>query len=241
MVHLNLMNSSSNSESLFLVRFIGYGFLAFSAVFLLDLAFPPQFTNPTWETSFVALVLERTPLPLLGLALIFWGGLEARHKWELATLKILSWSTLAVCILYVLLIPMGFSAISRLNNQNRAQLNVQYQQQMSQLDKAQSRLDNATSKELDLLVEAFKQQDPTSTLTNPQDLKTRLAEEISTARQRADSIRVGTQRNQQEGLLKSIVKSALLSLLAAFLFFYTFSLTSWARQNKGQTKRKFRK
>lgn len=235
------MNSSSSSESLLLVRFIGYGFLALSAVFLLDLAFPPQFTNPTWETSFVALVLERTPLSLLGLALVFWGGLEARHRWELPTLKILSWSTLAVCILYVLLIPMGFSAISRLSNQNQAQLNAQYQQQMSQLDEAQSRLSNATSQELDLLVAAFKQQDPTSTLTNPQDLKTKLTEEINVARQKADYIRVNTQRSQQEGLLKSTVKSAVLSLLSAFLFIYTFSLTSWARQSKGQTKKKIRK
>ena len=235
------MHSSNHSEPLFLVRFIGYGFLAFSAVFLLDLAFPPQFTTSTWETSFVALVLERTPLPLLGLALAFWGGLESRRKWELPALKILSWSTLVVCILYVMLIPMGFSAISRLNNQNQAQLNVQYQQQMSQLDEAQSRLDNVTSKELDLLLEAFKQQDPNLTLTNPQDIKTKLVEEISAARRKADSIRASTQRNQQTGLLKSAAKSAVLSLLSAFLFVYTWYLTSWARQTKGQAKKKARK
>jgi hypothetical protein len=234
------MKSPSSSDPLSLVRFIGCGFLALSTVFLSELAFPPQFTNPTWEVSFVAVVLERTPLPLLGLAMVFWGGLESRRKWELPVLKMLSWSALVASILYMLLIPLGFSALSRLNSQNQAQLNAQYQQQMSQLDEAQLRLENATSQELDLLVKAFKQQDPTSTFTKPQDLKTKLYEEINATRQKADSIRANAQRSRNNGMLKSAVKSTVLSLLSAFLFFYTWYLTLWARQTKGQSKKRSR-
>lgn len=226
-----------NSNSLSLVRLIGYGLLAISLVHIIDIFIPPRFTDPDWEFAAATLVLERTPLPLVGLAMVFWGGAESRHKGENLVLPLLSWAALLVGMLYVLLIPMEISAAARLKTQNSLRLNAQYEQQIAQLNEAQERLDNANPEQLNLLSEALREQNSSPELLTPDALKTQLNEELVQARQNADAARQNSQRSQNLGVLKNSAKLASLSLVSAYLFIYAWRLTVWSRQSKGYGKK----
>lgn len=70
-----MMRSESNEShsTHLLFHVIGYGLLLFFLFDIVDLFFPPRFMNPIWEFQTIGALIERVPLPLIGLVLVFYG------------------------------------------------------------------------------------------------------------------------------------------------------------------------
>ncbi len=214
------------------LRFAGYGLLVVGMIHIADVFIPPQFRNAAWEIGMVSLLLERMPLALIGVALVFLGGATERSKVEMLLLKVISWLTLIVGVSFFLLIPLGVSAFVRLNEQANDQINAQYEQQILQLGEAQTRLDTAESSDLQLLLETFRAQDEFASITTPQALKSRLGEEIKQARQEAADNRKAAQKRERLGLQQTVIKSSFISLVSSYMFIYVWYKTIWARKSK---------
>lgn len=220
-----------NSDAPTLLRRVGYGLLIVALVHIVDILFPPQFKNPAWEIGAIALLLERIPLVLVGLALVFVGGASFRQKWEILLLKTLSWLTLAAAILSFLLIPLGVSSFLRLIVQADSQISTRYDQQLLKLNQAQFRLDSANEEDLQRLFEAFRAENSLANASTPQALKDQLIEEIKQARQDADKTLVSSQKRERLGLQQTIVKLSLISLISSYIFAYIWYATRWSRHN----------
>lgn len=85
-------------------------------------------------------LVERLPIALLGLGLVFYGKTDIQSKWELPILKFLSWASLLVGILLLLLSPLLVVDSLRLKNQINHQINSEVTQQLSQLERIEKQV-----------------------------------------------------------------------------------------------------
>ncbi len=94
--------------SIYRLRWIGYGLLILSLLDTIAVLIPANFGNRLWELQTIGAVVERVPVPLLAMALIFFGEGYDRRGLEDIFLKVLSW----VC----LLLGPGFSVDATFGN-----------------------------------------------------------------------------------------------------------------------------
>ena len=72
------MNTTSQDQArqLFssgILRLVGYGLLVMAIIDLLFLLIPPQLMNPLWEFQTMGAIVERIPVTLLGIVLVYYG------------------------------------------------------------------------------------------------------------------------------------------------------------------------
>jgi hypothetical protein len=226
------MVQSSNNNNLWSVstcRIAGYGLLAIAFFNLVDAFIPAYFADPNWKLSTVNTLIERMPVALVGAVLIFFGGADYRGRWEKLLLKGLSWATVVVGILFLMLVPLVVSAAMEIDTQRTIQINAQYSQQMTQIEQVQAQLDQATPAQMSALVEAVKKQTSTQTISNAEDLKRQVAIDAEQARKTALANSKAEQVTQRLTLRKSVIKWSLSALVSAFLFFFIWRTTRWAR------------
>ncbi len=100
-----------------ILRLVGYGLLLMAAVDIFFLLIPPQLMNPIWEFETMGTLIERIPVTLLGVVLIFYGERSDRAPIETLLLKVASWLSLISAIFLLLMIPLsinnGFRILSR--------------------------------------------------------------------------------------------------------------------------------
>ena len=83
----------SQQGSMTIVRVLGYGLLLLALFDIIEMFIPPNFMNPAWEFQTIGALVERVPVPLIGLVLVFFGERHSRTKWEIPILKLLAWLT----------------------------------------------------------------------------------------------------------------------------------------------------
>lgn len=95
------MKQSNSNEWSFgpLFRIAGYALLVLSLLDLIEMFVPLRFTDPAWEFQLVNNLVERVPVPLLGLVLVLVGEQSFR------IFKFLSWACLVVGLLFLLVVP----------------------------------------------------------------------------------------------------------------------------------------
>ena len=59
--------------SIYRLRWIGYGLLILSVLDTIAVLLPANFGNRLWELQTIGAIVERVPVPLLAMALIFFG------------------------------------------------------------------------------------------------------------------------------------------------------------------------
>ncbi|MFE4106724.1 HpsJ-like protein, cyanoexosortase A-associated [Almyronema epifaneia] len=227
---VNTNSRTHDSRKTFaLVRSSGYGLLFIFALQLADTFIPAYFMDPDWELSMVANLVERMPLALIALVLIFFGEMSLRKKWEKPLLRGLSWSTLIVGLLFLSLIPLSVSASIKLKTQTSAEVNFEYRQQINQLEQLKTRVNSATSQEMNALAAALATQNSTVEVSDNQTLEEQVLAEIDLAKQQIQAQRDEAELNQWRNLQKNAVRWSLSALISAFLFFSVWNLTVWAR------------
>jgi hypothetical protein len=218
----------SQQGSMTILRSLGYGLLLLAFFDIVEMFVPPNFMNPAWEFKTFGALVERVPVPLIGLVLVFFGELNSRSQWEFPLLKLLSWLTLLFALLFFLLIPLGVGNTLRLNNQSAAQISTLSQQQLSQAEQAEKQLNQATPQQIDNFL---KSQGRSLDGKNPQELKTQVLSKISQAKQQIKTQAEATQSSRGLNLIKSSVKWNLGALVASGLFISIWKGTRWARTN----------
>jgi hypothetical protein len=218
----------SQAGSMIILRSLGYGLLLLALFDVVEILIPPNLMNPVWEFNAFGSIVDRVPVPLIGLALIFYGNLYSRGKWELLILKPLSWLTLLLTIIFLLSIPLGISNTIRLSRQSNFQVNSASQQQISQAEQIAQQVRQATPEQIDNF---FKAQKRTLDNKNTQEKRQELLSQVSQIQEQIKTKAQATQSSRNLTLVKSSVKWNLGALVATVLFFIFWKTTKWARVN----------
>jgi hypothetical protein len=239
-----ISSENENTWQLPLIRSIGYGLIAFAAIDLAVIFIPPAFGDPQWELATLGDVVERAPVPLLGILLVFWGGEERRKIWELWLLKFVSWASLLVGILFLALIAIGLSATLRINNTNSVQIDNQYREAVNQakttrtqIERVKQRVNTSKPEELQQFLRQLDQRGLSQGVQNTQELRARLVDEVKVAEEKLIKQEADLKRNaavfrstKLKALLKSSLKWNLGALLSSVLFISIWRHTAWTRQ-----------
>ncbi|MDZ8053184.1 MAG: HpsJ family protein [Aulosira sp. ZfuVER01] len=216
----------SQAGSTKILRILGYGLLLLALFDVAEMLFPPRFMNPVWEFQTFGALVERVPVPLIGLALIFYGEFHSRSKWEFLSVKLLSWLTLLLAVVFLLLIPLGIGNTVRLSKQSAAQITNVSKQQLSQAEQVEQRLSEATPEQINNLL---RSQGRSLQGKSTQEVKTQILSEVSKAKSQIKTQAQATESSQRLNLLKNSVKWNLGALVSAALFFSFWKATQWAR------------
>lgn len=214
-----------------LLRRIGYCLLLLALFDAIHILVPPRFMNPEWEFQVIGALVERVPVPLLGLGLVFYGEEDFRSKWERLPLKFLSWACLLIGILFLLLAPLILVERSRLDNQITYQINTQVIQQLSQFEQLEKQLGKATTaKDIYGVVARFRIEGLPPNIKVPQKLKSQVLSQTAKAKETIRTKTEATWAGRRLAMLKKSVKWFLGSLVSGILLVYTWQMTRWARQ-----------
>lgn len=230
------MSQSLSNASPFSLHFrlVGYGLLMLALFDLIYILVPLQLMNPIWEFQTIGGLVERVPIPLLGLMLVFYGEGTSRKKWEIILLKLLSWASLLIGFLFLLLVPLLVVNTSRLNNQVSSQVT----QQLTQLQQLENQVSNGTPQDINELATRLNQGRPVD-IKDPQQLKSRLLSEITKAKNTIQPQTTAALADRRLALLKNAAKWLLGSLVSGVLFIYMWNTTRWARRGSRMRKSAF--
>lgn len=216
----------SQTGSTKILRMLGYGLLILALFDVVEMFVPPNFMNPAWEFQTFGSLVERVPVPLIGLALVFYGEMHSRNKWEFLSLKLISWLTLLLAVVFLLMIPLGVGNTVRLSKQSAAQISNASKQQISQAEQVEQRLNQATPEQIgNILREQGRSLDGKS----PQEVKTQILSEVTRVKSQIKTQAQATESSQKLTLIKNSVKWNLGALVSATLFFSFWKATQWAR------------
>lgn len=210
-----------SSSSLF--RPIGYCLLLLGLFDIIDIFVPLRFMNPNWEFQMIGSLVERLPVALLGLGLVFYGKKDIQSKWELPILKFLSWASLLVGILLLLLSPLLIVDSLRLKNQINHQINTEVTQQLSQFERIEKQVSQGTDKDITNAMTRLNQGTPLD-IKNPQEVKSKLLAEINQAKGKIRTQTETTWADRRLALVKNTVKWLLGALVLGVLFIYIWRL-----------------
>ncbi|MGB7709351.1 MAG: HpsJ family protein [Microcoleus sp.] len=215
--------------SIYRLRWVGYGLLILSLLDTISVLTPANFGNRLWELQTIGALVERIPVPLLAMALIFFGEDYDRRRFEDIFLKILSWVCLLLALIFILMLPLGIFGTISVNNQNNQQITTQANQQLAQLKQVEERLKKGTPEDLNNLASELTRLGVQADTKNPQELKNQILSRITPAKERLQTQSAAVQSNQRLALFKNAVKWLLGALISAVLFFMMWRGTDWAR------------
>jgi hypothetical protein len=227
------MNITQNRQifSSGILRLVGYGLLLMALVDLIFLLIPFKFMNPVWEFQTMGAIIERIPVTLLGIMLIYYGERSDRAPIERFLLRWLSRLSLVAAILLVLMIPLSITNSFRIYYQHQAGINSTVVHQVDLLHSFQEQLKTANSTEE--IAQIIEKQSPKPInipkSVNLQKLKTDI---INSLQENQDNLRqqARSMSSKQQGiLLKNCIKWNLGALISACLFFFIWKSTLWAR------------
>ncbi|MEK0182813.1 MAG: hypothetical protein EAZ78_16620 [Oscillatoriales cyanobacterium] len=215
--------------SIYRLRWIGYGLLILSLLDTIAVLIPANFGNRVWELQTIGAVVERVPVPLLAMTLIFFGEGYERRSLEDIFLKFLSWICLLLALVFLLMLPLGIFGTIYVNNQNNKQITNQANQQLAQLQQVEERLNKGSPEDLKNLGTELNRLGVAADTQNPQELKTQILSRITPAKERLQAQSAVVQSNQRLGLFKNAIKWLLGALISSVLFFMLWRGTDWAR------------
>jgi hypothetical protein len=227
--------TSNLTQAIARLRFIGYGLLLLTLGDWIDLLIPLNFLNPEWEIQTIGGLVERVPVPLIGLLLIFLGGKYEESKPGQRILKLLSWLALLLGIFYLLLVPLGISNTVRINKQNESQISLRVQENMSQIQQVKAAIAQANSPEqLSALLTQLNSAGLTPTIQNSQQVdqvKQQLTTFVAQSEAQLQSEAGKTRSQQRLTLFKKAIKWNLGALISGCLFISIWRTTGWARRS----------
>ena len=222
------MNSSSQSK---LLRLIGYGLLVLSLFDLIDTLLPIRLMDPGWQFQTLGNLVERVPVPLLGMLLVFYDTRSWRGKWERYLLGILSWAALLAGIGYLLFVPLGVFSTFQINRAAENQLKQQISQGMTEIDVVKGQLQGVqTQAQMQALLSRIQGLPPEIRESQSLGESKQKLTDFMTATAKTAINRLNQSYFQRRlELLKQSVKWNLGSLVSGVLFIGIWQITKWAR------------
>lgn len=218
-----------------LIHWVGYGLLLFVGLDLAAIFYPSYFTDPSWLLQTMGELVERVPVPLLGLLLVFFSEHKPRLNWEFLVLRILSWLTLLASLVFLLLIPLGIVSTVQLDVLVQQQVNADIDRQLVQVQQVEARVQQATSgTQLAALARRYNIQelDLEPLETGAVEASTLQQDFVDALDQRQRVIEGQRQTQivrQRNRLLKQSVKWSIGAGIAALILLGFWKGTQWAR------------
>jgi Skp family chaperone for outer membrane proteins len=226
----------NENRSIYRLRWVGYGLLLLSLFDVINLLIPPQFMNPAWEFQTIGQLVERVPLPLLGLALIFFGEWIDRSDLERLGVKLISWLSLLLAIIYLVLVPLGVINTARLNSAASDEMNKQVEARLSDLKQLEEKINTSKPEEIKnlgaQLQPLLQARGSKVDANNPEALKTEVVNQINVTRSKLNEDAKAGQGARQTGLFKNSIKWGLGSLISSALFFLLWRSSDWTRKGE---------
>lgn len=223
------MNQSTQSS--LLLRFLGYGLLILSIFDLISTFVPVRLMDPVWQFQTLGQLVERVPVPLIGLVLVFYSARDWTDKWERPLLNALSWGALLVGIGYLLLIPLGVFSTLQIDRFSDNQVKQRIAQTATQSDAIKGQLEEVkTEAQMQALLNRIQGIPPE--IKESQDLgdsKQKLTNLVAQGADRLTNQLKQTYFERRLQLLKQSVKWNLGSLVSGVLFIVIWQMTAWAR------------
>lgn len=217
------------------LRLVGYGLLILSLLDLIEIFVPLRLGNPTWQLETIGFIFERVPVPLLGMALVFYGEEFERSRIEAIGLKYLSWVLLLLGLLFFLMVPWVASSTLQINQQNDLQVASQYNEQISRIIDVENQVKQTDPRSVKALLQqlgtAVNAETQNLGQLPPPALKTRLLEQLVTSRKGLQAEAAQEQKNRRVDLYKKAVKWILGCIITGVLFISFWRNTDWARRN----------
>lgn len=218
--------------SLGILRLVGYGLLLMTVVDVVFLLIPPQLINPLWQFQTMGAIVERSPVTLLGMVLVYFGEKSDRAAIETSILKGLSWLSLLTAILLMLMIPLNISNGLQIYHQHSATADAQFGNQKETIRQFKEQLEAANSKaEIGAILQQQAQQKiniPNS--VNTQKLKTDIIANLQNNQDTITNQEQAFRSQKRTLLLKQGLKWNLGALIASILFFLIWKSAAWARR-----------
>lgn len=217
--------------SIGVLRLVGYGLIAMALIDYISLLIPLKLMNPVWEFQTIGSIIERIPIILLGIAFVFWGERENRTPIETILLKWLSWFSLVLAIFLLISFPLNIINGFRIYYSNNARVNTQVSDRVEALSQFQTKLESAESVEQ---ISLILQQQTNSRISIPESidrnkLKKDVLKNLAKNQNQLKSQAASLQATKAKTLLKHGIKWNLGALIAAFILFFIWQHTFWAR------------
>ncbi|EKQ71125.1 hypothetical protein OsccyDRAFT_1451 [Leptolyngbyaceae cyanobacterium JSC-12] len=225
------ISSGEASENLTAYRFrwIGYGFLVFALIDTIHILLTLNTEQPTWVLSTIGQFVERVVVPILGFTLVFFGEYYGRKNAEKIWLRILSWLSLVLAVVFLLMIPPVFLQTFSVNTQAQEAVNKQLDQRLTQLKQLEDQLARSNPEQLKQLATQLSGLGVSVDPNNPEAVKAQIQARIKTVRAQLQTQAQGEASGQTSNLWKNAIKWSLGALVAAVLFFYLWKSSGWAR------------
>jgi hypothetical protein len=186
-------------------RGIGYALLAVALLDMIVIFFPPRFLDAAWELQLVGQLVERMPIPLLGIAFVLYG-------------------LLIIAILYLLLVPLGLRSAWDINTENNRQLTTQYELQTRQVKERKRQLKEASAQNMDDAFAILAKQGKLGDIKSAQELKTRIFSEIIKAETELKNSSAATRDQVRSNLVSKAAKWNLSALVSAVIYAFMWRM-----------------
>jgi hypothetical protein len=231
---------SSDAASIFRLRWVGYALIIFSILDNFDTVTPLQLMDAEWERQTIGIIVERTPVLLMGLGLVFNGEASRRKRPESVFLVVTSWVCLLLMVFFLALVPLGISSSVRVYNQRVQTINTQVQRELDQVKVSEARIQQAAPAQLQQLADQIQrnaqqspqQPRPQFNLNNLDQFRQQLLAQIKDSRTQIQARSKQLQEVQQRTLFKDGFKWSLGALMVSIIFLMFWQSTAWARKGK---------
>ncbi len=221
------MASEDQIQSIYRLRWVGYGLLLLAVFDVIQLLLPPNYQDAVWVLQTVGAIVERVPVPLLGLLLIFFGEDAERTNIEDILLKVLRWVTLLLAIGFLAMVPLSVAYTFRIDSQNNQQIAALQERQATQLDTVEERVTKGSAEDIKNLGNELNRMGVPVDPQKPDELKTKILERIASAKTQVPTQAKLTKDNQRLALLKNAVKWTIGALVSSVLLFMIWRSTGW--------------
>lgn len=225
-----MTESATENRSVYRLRWVGYGLLVFALLDVISVLIPLEIGNPAWRLQTIGALVERVVVPLLGLALVFFGEFFDRRPIEKFLLLGLSWLCLLLALLSFMLAPTALLNTLGLDNQAGQQVDAGVQQRLGQLKQLEDQINQGKPEDITKFATQLNSVGITKLDTqDPEKAKADLLARIKLVREQTATQAQSARSTQRLGLFKNTVKWALGAVIAGVLFFILWKTSNWAR------------
>lgn len=217
-----------------LIPLIGYGFLGLTLFDHINIIYPAKIFEPTWIVETLGQITERIPTLWIGLLLVFFRREGFTRKWELGVLKFLSWLTLILGIIYLLMTPMLIGNTARVYRLIDTQIDAKASEQSQKLERAKEQINATNEKDISAYLQYQRQNSSINRTLNTPPVQSKQFKEnlLLQANRNLSELQVNTQNyktSQFTELIKRTAKWTLGNLLSTFVCVWIWHLTRWTR------------
>jgi hypothetical protein len=215
-------------RSVALIHWIGYGLLIFGFLDIFFLLISPSWVTPGWFLLVLEQFVAFVPVLLIGFGLAFFGELKPRILWEVFVLRWISWLTLALSGIFLILIPLGIYSTIQVANQNEQAISQKGQYNLVRLETFQKKLSESKSlTDLRILAQVLEV-DGVQDSNLKQEINQKIGFQKSALKSDTQSKIISTQFRH----FKKIFKLTIGAILAGLAHFLIWKNTPWARQSE---------